>query len=151
MPSRFMLVIGGIIFLIPARGHDGWLRLWNPSRELFWACIIFLLLGFAFAWWARIAMGRLWSGRITRKPDHKIIDTGPFGVVRHPIYTGILLAVLGTLLIKGTVLGLIGAMLIAVGLWMKARLEEKWLSAELGPGYEAYRQRVPMLVPFGPR
>jgi protein-S-isoprenylcysteine O-methyltransferase Ste14 len=93
----------------------------------------------------------LWSGRITRKPDHKIIDTGPFGVVRHPIYTGILLAVLGTLLVKGTVLGLIGAMLIAVGLWMKARLEEKWLSAELGPGYEAYRQRVPMLVPFGPR
>ena len=111
-----------------------------------------MLLGFAFAWWARIAMGSLWSGRITRKPDHAILDTGPFGIVRHPIYTGILLAVLGTLLVKGTVLGMIGALLITVGLWMKARLEEYWLSAELGgAGYDAYRRRVPMLVPFGPR
>lgn len=152
VPSRIALIAGGVIFFIPAHGHVGLLRLWYPTPTLFWTCITFMLLGFAFAWWARIAMGSLWSGRITRKPDHQILDTGPFGIVRHPIYTGILLAVLGTLLVKGTVLGMIGALVIAAGLWMKARLEEYWLRAELGAGgYDAYRRRVPMLVPFGPR
>jgi protein-S-isoprenylcysteine O-methyltransferase Ste14 len=152
MPPRIALILGGIIFFIPAHNYEGPLRIWYPNRELFWICIVLMLLGFAFAWWARIAMGTLWSGRITRKPDHQILDTGPFGIVRHPIYTGILLAVLGTLLVKGTVLGIIGALVITVGIWMKARLEERWLSAELGAAaYHAYRQRVPMLVPYWPR
>ena len=152
VPSRIALILGGIIFFIPARDYQGPFRIWYPDRILFWACIAAMLIGFAFAWWARLTMGALWSGRITLKPDHRILDTGPFGVVRHPIYTGILLAVLGTLLVKGTVLGVIGALVIALGLWMKARLEERWLSAELGTdAYEAYRRRVPMLVPFGPR
>ena len=152
MPSRILLLLGGIIFFIPAHGYDGPFRIWFPTRELFWICIAFMTLGFAFAWWARITMGALWSGRITRKAHHPILDTGPFGIVRHPIYSGILLAVLGTLLVKGTVLGVIGALVIATGLWMKARLEESWLREALGAAaYDAYCRRVPMLLPFGPR
>src|SRR6185503_5263841 len=71
--------------------------------------------------------------------------------VRHPIYTGILLAVYATAALKGTVLGLAGAAVITTGLWMKARLEEGFLREELGPDYDAYRKRVPMLLPFGPK
>jgi protein-S-isoprenylcysteine O-methyltransferase Ste14 len=150
--SRILLIAGGIVFFIPAHGHTGLLRLWWPNPALFWACIAMMLLGFAFSWWARIWMGALWSGRITRKPGHTILDTGPFGIVRHPIYTGILAAVIGTLLVKGTVLGVLGAAIITVGLWLKARLEETWLSEELGAdAYRDYRARVPMLFPFGPR
>lgn len=152
LPSRIALILGGLIFFIPAHGYEGPMRLWYPNKELFWGCIVFMLLGFAFAWWARITMGSIWSGRITLKTNHPILDTGPFGIVRHPIYSGILLAVLGTLLVKGTVLGLFGAVVIATGLWMKARLEEIWLRSELGAtAYDVYRRRVPMLVPFGPR
>ena len=97
-------------------------------------------------------MRALWSGRITRKSDHHLLDTGPFSIVRHPIYTGILLAVLATMLVKGTVPGVAGAIVITLGLWLKARMEEKWLGQELGLNvYGDYTRRVSMLVPFGPK
>lgn len=68
------------------------------------------------------------------------------------IYTGLLPAVYATAAAKGTIVGLIGALLVTQGLWMKARLEERWLREALDPGaYEDDRRKVPMLVPFGPR
>ena len=72
--------------------------------------------------------------------------------MRHPVYIGILLAVLGTVAAKGTVLGLVGALIITFGLWPKALLEERWHGQELEPeANDNYRRRVPMLLPFGPR
>jgi protein-S-isoprenylcysteine O-methyltransferase Ste14 len=68
--------------------------------------------------------------------------------VRHPIYTGLLLALLAMAVAKGTVLGTVGFALAFLGLTLKARLEERWLAGELGSGaYADYRRRVPMLVP----
>ena len=93
----------------------------------------------------------LWSGQVTKKADHRVVDTGPYAIVRHPIYTGILLAVYATAALKGTVLGLAGAAVITIGLWMKARLEEYFLREELGTNYDAYRKRVPMLLPLEPK
>lgn len=148
---RVVLLIGGIIFFIPAHGYEGPLRLWYPTYDLFWATVALVVLGFIFAWWARIWLGSLWSGQVTKKADHRVVDTGPYAIVRHPIYTGILLAVYATAALKGTVLGIAGALIITLGLWMKARLEEGWLRQELGTdAYDAYRRRVPMLLPFGP-
>jgi protein-S-isoprenylcysteine O-methyltransferase Ste14 len=112
---------------------------------------VVIALGLAFSWWARIHLGSLWSSRITKKADHQVIESGPYGIVRHPIYTGILLAILATTAAKGTVLGLAGLLIITFGFWLKARFEERWLSQELAPAYDDYRRRVPMLVPFGPR
>jgi len=81
-----------------------------------------------------------------------VVDRGPYGIVRHPIYTGILLSVFATAAVKGTVLGLAGAAIITLGIWMKARLEERWLREQLGAdAYDSYRRRVPMLLPFGPK
>jgi protein-S-isoprenylcysteine O-methyltransferase Ste14 len=151
MPYRIILLIGGIIFAIPAHNYIGPLRLWFVTKTEVWICVGLIALGFAFSWWARVHLGALWSGQITRKTDHGVIDTGPYSLVRHPIYTGILLAVVATAVAKGTVFGVAGALTILLGLWMKARLEESWLSEELdNSAYEAYRRRVPMLVPFGP-
>jgi protein-S-isoprenylcysteine O-methyltransferase Ste14 len=150
MTYRIVLLIGGIAFFIPAHGYEGPLRLWYPTRDE--ACVGLTVLGFAFAWWARIYLGSLWSGQVTTKADHRVVDRGPYGLVRHPIYTGILLAVFATAAAKGTVPGLAGAALITLGIWMKARLEERWLREQLGAdAYDTYRQRVPMLVPFGPK
>jgi protein-S-isoprenylcysteine O-methyltransferase Ste14 len=70
-------------------------------------------------WWARIHLGRFWSNAITRKEDHRVIDTGPYGLVRHhPIYTGLIGAILATSVAVGTVTAMLGALLIAFGLWI---------------------------------
>ncbi|MGH9807466.1 MAG: methyltransferase family protein [Terriglobia bacterium] len=149
---RAVLILGGILLFIPAHGYQRSLRLWHVGWNGAWICVALVALGFIFCWWARIHLGRLWSGTVTRKADHHIVDTGPYALVRHPIYTGLLLSVFATTAAKGTVPGVAGAIVIAIGLWMKARLEERWLSQELGAeAYAAYRVRVPMLVPFGPK
>jgi protein-S-isoprenylcysteine O-methyltransferase Ste14 len=125
---------------------------WQPSAGVGWGLVSGVFLGFLFAWWARLHLGRLWSGRITRKQDHHVVDSGPYAIVRHPIYTGILFSAVVTAVIVGAVHTYIGAGLLVVGYWIKARLEEQFLREELGAqDYDAYRRRVPMLVPFGPR
>jgi protein-S-isoprenylcysteine O-methyltransferase Ste14 len=107
------------------------------------------LAGFAFCWWARIHLGRLWSGHITRKEGHRIIDTGPYAFVRHPIYTGIILASFATAIEKGTAVALTGAAIMTIGWYIKARIEERFLREELGAAdYDSYAHRVAMLVPF---
>jgi protein-S-isoprenylcysteine O-methyltransferase Ste14 len=149
---RLVLIAGGLLFAVPSR-RPGQIRLWPPMNlSAVWVCIAVALIGFAFTWWARIYLGDLWSGWVTKKVDHRVIDTGPYAIVRHPIYTGLLLAVFATMVAKGTLFGLIGAVIIAIGIWMKARLEEQFLRGELGTAaYDSYRQRVPMLIPFGPK
>ena len=103
----------------------------------------------SFTWWARIHLGRFWSNAITRKEDHNIVDSGPYRLVRHPIYTGLIVAILATGAAVATAESLLGALLISFGEWQKARMEERFLTTELGSeAYEAYRRRVPMIVPF---
>jgi protein-S-isoprenylcysteine O-methyltransferase Ste14 len=149
---RIVLVAGGVLFAVPAHRYEGVMRLWHVGFVGAWACAVAETAGFAFCWWARAHLGKLWSGTITKKADHRVVDTGPYGLVRHPIYTGILLAVVATTIAKGTALGIVGAVLLTAGLYLKARMEEAWLRDELGAeAYDAYRRRVPMLVPFGPK
>jgi protein-S-isoprenylcysteine O-methyltransferase Ste14 len=126
-------------------------RLWQPPAAAGWVMVVLAALGFAFAWWARIHLGRLWSAAVTRKTGHRVIDTGPYAIVRHPIYTALLTAAIATLAIKGTIAAAAGCLLLVVGYVLKARVEERFLSEQLGrSAYDAYRRRVPMLVPFAP-
>jgi protein-S-isoprenylcysteine O-methyltransferase Ste14 len=123
--------------------------LWRSTVGAAWTLLGVAVAGFAFTWWARIHLGRLWSATVTRKAGHRVVDSGPYGIVRHPIYTGLLLAVFGTALVQGTALALAGAGIVAIGFVIKARLEERFLRAELGrEAYDAYARRVPMLVPL---
>jgi protein-S-isoprenylcysteine O-methyltransferase Ste14 len=103
--------------------------------------------GFLLTAWARIHLGRLWSGNITRKPDHRIVDTGPYGLVRHPIYSGLILSACATAAMRGVLSAALGALAFALAFYLKARLEEQFLRVELGPSYDAYARRVGMLVP----
>ena len=146
-------IIGGGILIMPWTTRTvAEKRIWDVGYDGTYALAGVMLAGLAFTWWARIHLGRLWSSAITRKEDHRIIDTGPYAVVRHPIYTGLIIALLATAVAMATVGALLGAGLIAFGLWLKACSEERFLMAELDPdGYRAYRCRVPMLVPFLPR
>ncbi len=124
---------------------------WSVPDAVGWAMVGLAILGFAFAWWARIHLGALWSGSITRKADHRIVDTGPYGIVRHPIYTGLIAAAIAMVVVKASWAALLGLVLMTIGYWLKAKIEEGFLRKELGAeGYDAYRKRVPMLVPFSP-
>lgn len=88
---------------------------------------------------------------ITRKEGHRLVDTGPYGLVRHPIYTGLIGAVLATTIEEATPTALVGGVMMVFGLWLKATLEERFLREELAPQvYDAYRQRVPKLLSFLP-
>jgi protein-S-isoprenylcysteine O-methyltransferase Ste14 len=145
-------VTNGHWHLGPAPGILG-LHLWPyPPLAVGWAMVVLAALGIAFAWWARIYLGRLWSGSITRKQEHRVVDKGPYAIVRHPIYTGLLTASVATTIATGRVHTALGTILLIVAYWMKAKLEERFLREELGPeAYDSYRRRVPMLVPFGPK
>ena len=116
-----------------------------------WSLFAVVVLGFLFAWWARLHLGRLWSGRVTRKEGHRVVSTGPYALVRHPIYTGVIVAAFAAGIAERRWLALLGAVVIAAGFWLRARLEERFLTSELGPAYEAYARQVPMLIPFFPR
>ena len=111
-----------------------------------WAMVALMLAGIAFAWWARLEMKGLWSGGIMRTPEHHVLQSGPFAIVRHPIYTGLIAAIWAIALTRATLPALGGGLLFAAGFAIKARAEERFLQRELG-GYEEYRRRVPMLVP----
>jgi protein-S-isoprenylcysteine O-methyltransferase Ste14 len=122
---------------------------WEVGTAGAYALIVLMLLGLCLTWWARIHLGHFWSSAITRKEQHRVIDTGPYAFARHPIYTGLITAVLATAVTETTLVALTGAMLITCGLWLKARAEERFLMVELGPDdYVAYCRRVPMLIPF---
>jgi protein-S-isoprenylcysteine O-methyltransferase Ste14 len=146
LPYRALTVISAVLILWPVHRRL-YLLAWVTPAWLGWLLVLVAVLGFAFAWWARIHLGRLWSGTVTRKADHRIVDTGPYGLVRHPIYTGILLALYAAALLHGTYPALLGGVVATLAFYVRARLEERFLRAELGPEYDAYRARVPMLVP----
>ena len=122
--------------------------LWAESAMEGWALVALVVASFAFCWWARLHLGRLWSGLTTVKAGHRVIDTGPYRLVRHPIYTGVIAAALFTAAIDANVSGMFGFALIALGFWITARIEEAFLRQELGAeAYDAYASRTPMLVP----
>jgi protein-S-isoprenylcysteine O-methyltransferase Ste14 len=105
------------------------------------------IIGLGFAVWARFVIGRNWGGMITVQQDHKLMRKGPYGIVRHPNYSGFMLATLGTAIILGQVGGLISVALIVISWGYKARLEETLMVEQFGAEYEDYRRHVKALIP----
>jgi protein-S-isoprenylcysteine O-methyltransferase Ste14 len=147
---RVLTFLGfGMLFMFQFLGPLVPLRLWRTPDAIGWGLAGLTVLSLMLAWWARLHLGRLWSARVTRKEGHRVVDTGPYALVRHPIYTALLSAALWLGVDKGTVWSLMGFVLLTVGYVMKARIEERFLRAELGvQAYDEYAGRVPMLVPF---
>ena len=149
-PNRILTLVGAYALLgrLPSRLIPQLFDL-RGHPVIAWSCVALAALGFAFTWWARLHLGRLWSATVTRKPGHHVVDSGPYAIVRHPIYTGIIIAALATAMLRGYAAGFVGVVLIALGFYAKARLEEDFLRDELGEeAYCSYARRVPMLVPL---
>jgi protein-S-isoprenylcysteine O-methyltransferase Ste14 len=110
---------------------------------------LIVVLGLAFTWTARLHLGPLWSSTSAPTEDHRIVDTGPYGIVRHPVYAGLLLAVIATAIERGRIESVAAALVLIAGVSLRAKLEERFLRRDLGDAvYGSYRRRVPMLVPF---
>jgi protein-S-isoprenylcysteine O-methyltransferase Ste14 len=118
------------------------------SMVFYWIGLVMLAAGLAFAIWARRHLGRNWSANVTVKRDHELIRSGPYRLVRHPIYTGLLLAILGTAVAIGEWRSLIAFALITVGFVLKLKTEERFMSETFGEQYARYRAEVPALIPF---
>jgi protein-S-isoprenylcysteine O-methyltransferase Ste14 len=104
--------------------------------------------GIAFAIWARLYIGRNWSGTVTVKQDHELVREGPYSLVRHPIYSGLSLALLGTALVVGEVRCLLAFALVVFEFKRKSLLEERFMIEQFGAQYVQYRREVKSLVPF---
>jgi len=103
--------------------------------------------GIALAIWARWHLGQYWSGRITIKEDHKLIRTGPYARLRHPIYSGLDLAAIGSALAIDRWRCVIGLCIIIAGFCVKAKREEAMLAAQFGPEFEEHRRQTGFLLP----
>ena len=104
--------------------------------------------GIGFAVWARIRIGSNWSSDVTLKRDHELVVEGPYRWVRHPIYTGILVALAGTGLAVGEWRAALAVVLAGVAYWRKLTIEEAAMRRQFGEAYVRYAERVPALIPF---
>jgi len=104
-------------------------------------------MGLALAIWARRCLGRYWSGEITIKVEHRLICSGPYKILRHPIYTALLSLYAGTAMVSGELHALIGLVLVILAYLRKIRLEEANLMKAFGGDYGDYRRETWALLP----
>ena len=136
--------------LLAAPALPGWLgRRWSaPRLDVYALGVVLVVAGLLFSVWARVVLGGNWSASVTLKHGHRIVRAGPYRWVRHPIYTGLLLALLGSALARGEWRGLVALTLAAAALWRKLRVEERWLVESFGSAYADYRASTWALIPF---
>jgi protein-S-isoprenylcysteine O-methyltransferase Ste14 len=123
-------------------------RAFMPASELgSQVGLAMTFIGLAFAAWARFQLGGNWSSDVTVKENHTLILKGPYAIVRHPIYTGFILGMLGMALIINEVRGLLGVIVLFVAFLLKSRNEESFMRQTFGE-YPQYQRRVKALIPF---
>jgi protein-S-isoprenylcysteine O-methyltransferase Ste14 len=138
------LVVGAVVVLGRVV-HLGGLGVRSPAVEVTGA--VLFMCGLALALWARLALGRNWGMPMTRKDEPELVTSGPYRFVRHPIYSGFLLAMLGSAL--ATSLYLLVVTAIVGGYFVhSARVEEELMTAAFPDAYPGYRARTRMLIPF---
>jgi protein-S-isoprenylcysteine O-methyltransferase Ste14 len=135
--------------LFRTEGHYGWLgaRIVPASPITEWTGVVLTAAGVAIAIWARWHLGANWSGVVTLKEGHELIRTGPYRTIRHPIYTGILLALFGTAVAVGEVRGLLAVAIAWASFYWKARREEAFLTQEFGEKFGAHAKQTGMFLP----
>jgi protein-S-isoprenylcysteine O-methyltransferase Ste14 len=122
--------------------------LWPQTLTVGIVADITTLVGLIILLWARTTLGRNWSTNVVFKEQHELIERGPYRYVRHPIYSGLLLMVLGIAIISGRVAGFVVFLAFFIGFWFKALQEERLLSRHFPEAYPNYKARVKALIPF---
>jgi protein-S-isoprenylcysteine O-methyltransferase Ste14 len=143
------LVIAALVLWLPTL-PGGFLcgRVFPASAFTYFSGVAILAAGLGFLVWARVHLGRNWSGIVTLKDHHELIRSGPYAWVRHPIYTGLLLGFVGSALARDEWRGVLAVAIVYAALWRKLRLEERWMVETFGDAYRRYRDEVPALIPL---
>jgi protein-S-isoprenylcysteine O-methyltransferase Ste14 len=142
-PPGLLIVVLAFVLLRIFRANT--LSVHDPIVQA--AGLILFLAGLGLAVWARAHLGRNWGMPMTQKDEPELVTSGPYRLVRHPIYSGILLAMLGTSLATN-VYWLIALAVIGAYFVYSARVEERLLAASFPSTYEGYRMKTKMLIPF---
>lgn len=147
---RALTIIVAIVLLSTTWIPLPWLYrpLWRQGFWSFWLGAALTVSGLLFAVWAREHLGRNWSRSVTIKQDHELITTGPYAVLRHPIYTGILTGLLGLAIALSEARGFVVFVLFFLVFWAKFRMEEQWMRSQFGETYARYVHRTAALVPY---
>ena len=148
--TQSAIMILGFLLIFHPWFRQGWLgiRLWPTTVPLAVAGLIVTWLGVLFAIWARVTLGANWSARPMVKVDHQLIVKGPYRLARHPIYTGLFTAAVGSSLAIARVAVLPGLVLILAGVSIKIVQEEKLMNETFPAAYPDYRRRVKALIPW---
>lgn len=146
---RMVAILGAFALLWASSIPLAWLnqRFLPAGVWCFWTGAAITAGGLLFSVWARRHLGANWSQSVTLKEGHELITSGPYALVRHPIYTGLLLGFVGCAVARGEWRGLLAVALVGGVLWRKLRLEEKWMREQFGEPYEDYSRRVAALLP----
>jgi protein-S-isoprenylcysteine O-methyltransferase Ste14 len=147
---RAVTILIAIILLSTTRIPLPWLYrpLWRAGFWPFWLGAALAVGGLLFSVWAREHLGRNWSRSVSIKRDHELITSGPYAVVRHPIYTGILTGFVGFAIDISEVRGFVVFVLFFLVFWAKLSMEEQWMSSQFGEAYAKYVHRTAALVPY---
>jgi protein-S-isoprenylcysteine O-methyltransferase Ste14 len=153
MGSRLFHILAlafAFLLLFDLRMNAGILdRRFVPETPAVWRTGFALTVaGAAVAIWARLLLGANWSATVTVKQNHELMRTGPYAVVRHPIYSGFLSAMLGTAIAFGEVRGLIALVLAFIAWRVKSLVEERFMQDQFGEQYAQYKRDVKALIPF---
>jgi protein-S-isoprenylcysteine O-methyltransferase Ste14 len=124
------------------------LQIISVAEAVEWLAAMLCIAGLVFCVWARATLGRNWSGTITLKEGHELIERGPYRLARHPIYTGLLAMFLATAIAYGHLGGIVAVMLAFVSFWIKLGDEERLMLQQFPVQYRSYQQRVKRLIPF---
>lgn len=146
------LMFTGLVFIFDfwSLFTRGWLTTRLVPETPFWVLFgaALTVSGILFCFWARTILGKNWSGTVTIKQNHELILRGPYAFVRHPIYTGLLMGLLGTAVVFGLARCFVGVFICGLGLWIKSQAEEKFMLQQFGEQYVSYRRQVRALIPY---
>ena len=142
------LVFAGLALLGRLLHVSAHAALWRPSLALGVVGACTVAVGLVFSVWARASLGENWSAEVTFKQDHELIESGPYALARHPIYTGLILMALGTAIRDGQAIAFAVVVCLCCALWSKARREEQIMTAHFPDAYAVYRSRVHAVIPF---
>ena len=144
------ILLTGVFLIFAKQSGIPWLdrQLFPVTVPIALAGLLAVLMGVAFSIWARLMLGSNWSNRVTVKENHTLVRTGPYRIVRHPIYSGILLGMLGSALQRGGIRCFVGVLICGLSFWLKTRAEERFMVQSFGEQYLHYRDKVKALAPF---
>lgn len=145
---RVLTFIGWVLIALPFRHFPAIGRVVLPASHIFHAAgVLICAFGVGFAIWARRTLGASWNSKPIVQEGHQLVRSGPYALARHPIYTGMLMAFLGSAMVRGSIAAIVGFAVLIFAFWYKLSIEERFMTETFGDEYAQYKREVKALIP----